>query len=99
MCLAQVEVALRDLQQTDMQRLLAALETLARLAWNDDEVPHLELPTMPSWRALLSGCHSNLGETISYPACSLGFPSILWANDTNEALSLCNESQLMLTSW
>ena len=35
---AQVQYALRDLEQDDLDKIMAALEVLARLGWSDDEV-------------------------------------------------------------
>lgn len=34
----QVEHALKELGSSDVDRVMAALEVLARLAWSDDEV-------------------------------------------------------------
>ena len=34
----QVQYALRDLEQDDLDKIMAALEVLARLGWSDDEV-------------------------------------------------------------
>ena len=34
----QVQYALRDLEQDNLDKIMAALEVLARLGWSDDEV-------------------------------------------------------------
>lgn len=36
----QVDYALKDLQLDDLDKIMVAMEVLARLAWSDDEVSH-----------------------------------------------------------
>ncbi len=53
----QVAHALREMQNGDVDKVMAALEVLARLAWSDDEVGHLENAQTLTLSCRLKPCH------------------------------------------